>query len=412
MTGPIAPGPKSQTRCAQAQQKGKFVTQTVSAMTEHKNSAHAGADLGQTIRHGLGGATADAVVVFASAQHDYQQLLESLAREAGTNTIVGSSSAGEFTHERRGEGCVSALAFRSESIQFSIGLGRRLRGNPAAAAREVVAGFRGVTAPKFPYRSALVMADALAGHMDAMIEELTISTAGHYRFFGGGAGDDGRFQSTHVFAATQAMSDAVVALEILSAQPLGIGVSHGWVPGSLGMRVTESHGATLISLNGAPAAEAFEQHAQTTGQRFDADDPLPFFLHNILGIKTNDDYRLRVPLGVQADGSVVCAADVPTGAVVHIMTTSETSATQAAEKATRAALASLGGREPVAALVFDCVATRLRLGRAFANELAACAELMKPAGFVGCNTYGQIARAEGQFGGFHNCTAVVCAIPR
>jgi len=34
-----------------------------------------------------------------------------------------------------------------------------------------------------------------------------------------------------------------------------------------------------------------------------------------------------------------------------------------------------------------------------------------PAGFVGCNTYGQIARAEGQFGGFHNCTAVVCVLP-
>lgn len=83
----------------------------------------------------------------------------------------------------------------------------------------------------------------------------------------------------------------------------------------------------------------------------------------------------------------------------------------AAEHATRAALASLGGRRPGAALVFDCVATRLRLGRAFDNELKACADLLSPAGFVGCNTYGQIARAEGQFGGFHNCTAVVCVLP-
>jgi hypothetical protein len=57
------------------------------------------------------------------------------------------------------------------------------------------------------------------------------------------------------------------------------------------------------------------------------------------------------------------------------------------------------------------VATRLRLGRAFDDELAACGDLLQPARFVGCNTYGQIARAEGQFGGFHNCTAVVCAFP-
>ena len=26
-------------------------------------------------------------------------------------------------------------------------------------------------------------------------------------------------------------------------------------------------------------------------------------------------------------------------------------------------------------------------------------------------SYGQIARADGQFSGFHNCTAVVCVLP-
>jgi hypothetical protein len=51
------------------------------------------------------------------------------------------------------------------------------------------------------------------------------------------------------------------------------------------------------------------------------------------------------------------------------------------------------------------------MGTGFDNELRACASLLSPAQFVGCNTYGQIARADGQFGGFHNCTAVVCALP-
>jgi hypothetical protein len=137
-----------------------------------------------------------------------------------------------------------------------------------------------------------------------------------------------------------------------------------------------------------------------------------FFLHNILGIVSREGFRLRVPLGVNEDGSISCAAAVPTGAVVHIMKTSEESAVRAAERATQAALAVLDNERPSAALVFDCVATRLRLGRAFGHELDACAALLRPARFVGCNTYGQIARAEGQFGGFHNCTAVVCAFPQ
>ena len=53
----------------------------------------------------------------------------------------------------------------------------------------------------------------------------------------------------------------------------------------------------------------------------------------------------------------------------------------------------------------------LRLGREFESELKAVGEALGTTRFAGCNTYGQVARAEGQFGGFHNCTAVVCIIP-
>lgn len=387
------------------------MTESVTTITSEKESGAAGAELGRAIRQGFNGAAADAVVVFASAQHGYGRLLAALADGCGTATIVGSSSAGEFTNTSRGEGYVSALALRSQTMEFSIGVGNGLTADSTAAARQVAASFQGLQGRRMPYHAALVMTDALAGHTDAFVEELTVATHGNYRFFGGGAGDDGRFQKMHVFAGTEAIGDAAVALEILSMQPIGVGVSHGWVPASAGLRVTEVDGSRLISLNGAPAIDAFQDHAEATGQTLPLAEPLPFFLHNILGIESNGSYRLRVPLGVEADGSVSCAAAIPHGAVVHIMKTTEKSAVLAAEQATRSALEALGGRKPGAALVFDCVATRLRIGSAFDNELKACADLLNPAGFVGCNTYGQIARAEGQFGGFHNCTAVVCVLP-
>jgi hypothetical protein len=387
------------------------MTQVHNTISRQPDSAAAGRELGQSIRHAFNGASADAVVVFASAKHDYEALLAALADESGTEVVIGSSSAGEFTHEQRGEGLVSAMALRSSEMQFAVGIGRGITADPANAATEVVAGFRGVRNSAAPYRAALVMTDALAGHTDALVEEMTLQTAGNYRFFGGGAGDDGLFQETHVFAGRKALSNAVVALEILSAKPLGIGVAHGWESAGNGLRVTEATGTTLVSLNGLPALQAFQEHAQRTGQAFDAADPMPFFLHNVLGIKGTDGYRLRVPLAVGEDGSVACAAAIPEGAVIHFMKTSNQSALHAARSATTAALKALEGNKPGAAFVFDCVATRLRMGGVFQDELAACADLLAPAGFVGCNTYGQIARAEGQFGGFHNCTAVVCVLP-
>jgi hypothetical protein len=178
------------------------------------------------------------------------------------------------------------------------------------------------------------------------------------------------------------------------------------------MRVTEAQGNRMVSLNGSPAVHVFQEHAELTGQRLNLKDPLPFFLHNVIGIRSGDGYRLRVPLAVQDDGSILCAAAVPEGSVVHLMKASAASAVAAARQATGDAIRALAGATPAAAFVFDCVATRLRLGREFENELEACARLLAPAGFVGCNTYGQIARAEGQFSGFHNCTAVVCVLPQ
>lgn len=387
------------------------MSQVHNAISTQADSAAAGRELGRSMRAAFDGAAADAVIVFASSRHDYGALLAALADEAGTEVLVGSSSAGEFTQTQRGEGQVSAMGLRSSDMQFAVGVGRDVSTDVAQAASQVVRSFQGLRDRAAPYRSALVMTDALAGHTDALVEELTLQTAGNYRFFGGGAGDDGLFQQTHVFAGRQALSDAVVALEILSGKPVGVGVAHGWEPAGQGMRVTESDGMKLVSLNGLPANEAFDEHAQRTGQAYDRSNPMPFFLHNVLGIQGPEGFRLRVPLAVHEDGSVMCAAAIPEGSVVHVMKTSNQSALQAARSATAAALKALEGHKPGAAIVFDCVATRLRMGGVFEDELAACASMLAPAGFVGCNTYGQIARAEGQFGGFHNCTAVVCVLP-
>jgi hypothetical protein len=378
--------------------------------TDRTHSSAAGRELGERIAAALPGAPPDAVVVFASPRHRPEELLAELRSHCRPAVLVGASSAGEFTHAVRGEDMACALALRGPDMAFAAGFGRGLRRDPAQAAGAMVAGFRGRPGGAFPHRCALVMTDALAGHAQQLIEQLTLATAGRYQFFGGGAGDNARFRDTRVFFGTRAFSDAAVALEILSANPIGIGVGHGWAPASPGLRVTEAHGMRLVGLNGLPAIEAFEEHAEHTGQRLDPADPMPFFLHNVLGIDSGAGYRLRVPLSLDAAGAVLCAAEIPEGAIVHIMRSSEGSTVAAAERAAVSAIAALGGRQPQAALLFDCVATRLRLGEAFGRELDTVADRLGDVSLAGCNTHGQIARAAGQFSGFHNCTAVVCVL--
>ena len=387
------------------------MTDAAVAHTNLADAIAAGRAIGTQLTATFGGAAPNVVILFASSRYDYGALLRAVSDTCHPELLVGCSSAGEFTDDADGAGTASALALRSTGIQFSAGVGRKLRADRAAAGKELLATFRGMTSHQYPYRCALVLTDALAGHTEDLVEQLTILTGGTYQFVGGGAGDDAQFERTHVFYGEEAIPDAVVALEMLSMKPIGIGVGHGWQPASPGMRVTEAAGNQLRSLNAVPAAEVFEEHAEATQQGFDARNPLPFFLHNVVGIATAGGHKLRVPLGVTAEQAIACAAEVPVGATAHIMRATATSAADAAVRATQAAVAQLQGHAPRAALFFDCAATRLRLGEAFGAELRSVEQTLGPVSFAGCNTYGQIARAEGQFNGFHNCTAVVCVLP-
>jgi hypothetical protein len=387
------------------------MTDSTVVYTDLSDSTEAGNFLGTKILEDLNGHAPDALIVFASSRHDYSRLLDALKAACRPKVMVGCSSAGEFTSNSQGESSASVVALRSTEMHFAAGVGRSLRADRETAAGELISSFAGLGNHRYLYRSALVLTDALAGHADDLIESLNLLTAGTYMLFGGGAGDDAQFSRTHVFYGTEAVPDAAVALEILSNKPLGIGVSHGWVTASAPMRVTEADSMRLVSLNSAPAVEVFQEHAAKTGQVFDLENPVSFFLHNVIGIDTGSGHKLRVPLAVNADGSVTCAADIPEGATVSIMSATGVSSADAAESAAGAAIEQLDGQRPQVALFFDCVATRLRMGKEFGLEMDALKKVLGTTSFAGCNTYGQIARAEKQFSGFHNCTAVVCVIP-
>ena len=388
------------------------MTFVATASTPHRDR-EAGEDLASQIRSGLGGESPDALLVFASSQNDYAPLLEALQAGCSPVTMIGCSSAGEFTSETDGTGRSSAIALRSADMRFTAVSASGLSTDHARAVREIVGGFRGLDSVEYRYRTAIILVDALSGHAEEIVDELTQATAGMYRFAGGGAGDDGNFSKTHVFNGTAAHTDAMVALEILSNKPIGIGSKHGWTPSSDPLRVTETTQACVVSFNVAPAVEAFEAHAASTGQAFDHADPMPFFLHNIVGVKTDDGHKLRVPLGIAPNGGINYAAEIPLGTTAQIMSIPTAAAVEAASSAARDAMEQVTGEghRPGAALFLDCVATRLRLGGGFDDELAAVSDVLGETTFAGFNSYGQIVRADGQFSGFHNCTAVVVVFP-
>lgn len=387
------------------------MTQSAVVFTVSNDGTQAGRELGQKINEKITGNKPNVVIVFASSVYDYSALLKALKETCSPAILVGSSSAGEFTSGDFGTDSACAVAVYSDELKFTAGIAQGIMESREKVAGELFEVLSPVHEYQYQYYSAMVFADALSGYTDEIIELLTEKTMGKYQLFGGGAGDNANFQKTHVFFDTGAYTDSVVLLEILSNKPIGVGAAHGWKPAGERMRVTETDVMKLVSLNARPAVELFVEYAAATGQEFDTSNPIPFFLHNILGIEIAGDHKLRVPLSVLPDGSIAMASDIPTGTYVTFMATDNDCSKQAAMKAAIGAINQLGSHRPNVALFFDCVATRLRMGKEFDFELDKVSETLNGVNYAGCNTYGQVARVTGQFSGFQNCTAVVCVIP-
>ncbi len=385
------------------------MTSTRSAFSRKTTAHECAVELATQLRETAGGSP-DALIVFASPKVGIAELLSELEASCSPKHLIGCSSAGEFAEAQQSEGAVSALAIRTDEMEFKICTAQGIREDASEAARQFC-DCLGERSFKFKHRYLLLLADALAGHTEEFIMKVNELTAGAYQLFGGGAGDDAKFEHTQVFSGQELMSNAAVGLAIYSNKPFGIGVRHGWEPATEGMRATEVEGFELISLNSESSMAVMLRHAREAGHKLDPKSPLPFFLHNVLGVATPAGFKIRVPLGFTERGGIVCATEIPTGAKVHIMKTTGASAKQAAGDATDTAMAQIGDHEAAGVLFFDCVATRLRLGSEFGAELQGVRDKTAPASFVGCNSYGKVARLDGQFSGFHNCTAVVCVIP-
>jgi hypothetical protein len=376
--------------------------------TDQKDSGMAGYALGLQIKEAML-ASPDVVLLFVSPSYDQSLVLQTLQEACQPGLLLGCSSAGEFTSKMRGVELSCALAIRSDQMRFSVGIGHQMGSDPNGAAKELVSAFPAYRAD-YPYQTAIVLADALAGQLDAFLEYLSIYTRGTYQFIGGGAGDNAQFHWTPIFYGTRVLADAAVVLTIQSKKPIGLGASHGWCPVTSSFQVTKVQGATVAELDGRPTIEVFRRYAEERNQQLDIANPLPFFLHTLIGIEDRE-YRLRVPLTVTPEGAVRCAAEIPEQARVRFMSATAQSPIDAAIDATRQARLQLGDATPGGALFFDCVTTRLVMGNAFGFELDAVQQHLGPVPYAGCNTHGQIFGRKGQKNAFHNCTAVVCLFP-
>ncbi len=388
----------------------------VSTAIADGTAAEAAKALARDLVLGLSGAEPVLVTVFASTKQPLHEVTQALAREMPGATIVGASTAGEFTEREDRKGSVAALCLAGDYRAFA-GLGTGLKAAPERAINAALDGLPGAI-EGYPHRTAIMLLDPLAGNGEEATLVLASILGDGVPLAGGAAGDDLAMKATHVAAGGRAASDAVVLAMLFSKQPLGLGVCHGHEPLSKPLTITRSSGNVVYEVNHRPAWDVWiESTAERAAARGAPIDDLPkdkegaYLLLYEAGLASGDqDYKIRAPLSRNEDGSIAFACGIPEGAIIRIMESEPVWQIQSAREAARRARESLGSK-PAGALVFDCICRNLVLGGEFVRAVHGISEELGGVKLAGFETYGEIALDAGDLSGFHNTTSVVLAFP-
>ena len=124
------------------------------------------------------------------------------------------------------------------------------------------------------------------------------------------------------------------------------------------------------------------------------------------------EYKVRVPLSINADGSLNFVCNVPEGSVLKIMESPKDAQINSAKEAAQNAVDSLRGHKIAGVIIFDCVCRALILEDKFSQAIESIMEVIgKDIPIIGFETYGEIGMEAGQLSGFHNTTTSILLIP-
>ncbi|MBI2896548.1 MAG: FIST C-terminal domain-containing protein [Deltaproteobacteria bacterium] len=386
-------------------------------LSGRESPGEAGRDAATAAVGALDGGSPDFVFAFASTKYDYPKLLGGIREVTSGAPLIGCSTAGEFTHEDVCHRCVAVMAVRSETTRFHLALGRGLRKDQRRAVVEAFRGFRqahlAARAEGLTHATCFVCTDGLAGGGEDLVELVHAETGMLAQIVGGAAADDARFSRTDVFFGDQHHTDALVVAFAFSRSPIGLGVRHGLNAATGSMIVTRSRGTHLEEIDGRPALTAYERFAASIGETLTVQNREALMMVHQIGMLTpTGEYKIRAPLKANADGSLVMASEVPTGAAITIMRGTKEGLVTAAELAARSAMANLGGCRPAGVLAFDCICRRMFLGDDYGRQVAAIRSVVGPnVPVIGWETYGEIAMTPSQQTGWHNSTTVLAILP-
>lgn len=228
--------------------------------------------------------------------------------------IVGTSTAGNIQHGRLNESAIVATAVSFEKSHVEVGSISGVKDEELVeTTRQLVEGL-----PQEGLRSVFILADGLYYNGSHIAKGANL-TKNKVPVSGGLGGDGFRFERVLVMADDVAKDSTLVAIGLYGEDlRIDIGSKAGWTEFGADRIITRSEGNIVYTIDDRPAITLYEAYL---GEYI---KELPGSALNFpLSVRDHMDKNevIRVMMGVNEDGSITYAGDVPEGSLVRLMKT-------------------------------------------------------------------------------------------
>ncbi len=381
-------------------------------LSDHERGYECGREAAHEARATLRGDTISLALLFTS-HPEPAQVLRGVNETFPKVSLIGATSAGQYSHKGYVEQGAGVMLIQSEQIQFHpTAYQRRLFGG-----RKLLGKLYGTSkdglGSAYNHRTLFLFPDDRSMNLDGVVDRAMTETGMLYDILGGpGPTTDAPPRPPAVFYNNRVFQAGLSGAEILSQTPLGLAFTNGWTPLSGPYRVTHADERRVIKIDGRPAWEVYEDFLHEHRVSYTDEKTLKnVLLHHPIGICESGDCKVSVLMGFDETGALITTSPPPVGRLIHILSTQTDAMVTAAKRAVQEALQQVSSQPKAGALFIDCMSTGWVLDEAYSQQRDAVQQCIGDAPFLGFRSHGVLVRLQGQIAGHYECSVATCVLP-
>ncbi|MBP7338647.1 nitric oxide-sensing protein NosP [Niveispirillum sp.] len=326
------------------------------------------------------------IVLFCSSHYDLPAVAASLRARFPGVPAVGCTTSGELTPLGYMDGSITAVAFPKGDFAATVArfdhVSRFEIGDAKPKVRELLAEAEDTAIEMGPdaRHVALFLVDGLCVKEELIISALHDALGG-LPLIGGSAGDDMRFEATHVLHDGEFRVDAGVLLILTTTRPFKVFRNQHFVHTDQKMVVTQADPTRRIvtEINAEPAAR---EYARMVGLEGEPLTPMIFASYPVV-VRVGGEYYVRSIQKVNEDESLTFFCAIDEGIVLTVATGVDI--VRNLQELFDGLTAEIG--KPDLILGFDCVFRSLELEQKQLKQAAS--KVLASQNVVGFCTYGE-----------------------